>query len=110
MKNYIQPGNTLTIPAPAGGVVSGAVVISGSLIGVAAADATEGDDVALATEGVYELAKTSAQAWTLGAKIYWDETNSVATTVDTDNTLIGIAAAAAANPSAVGLVKIGPTL
>lgn len=110
MKNYIQPGNVLTIPAPTGGVVSGAPVISGSLIGIADATAAEGEEVAVSTEGVFELAKTSAQAWTLGAKVYWDGTNSVATTTATGNTLIGIAAAAAANPSALGLVKIGPTL
>jgi predicted RecA/RadA family phage recombinase len=110
MKNFIQHGRTLTVPAPTGGVVSGAVVIIGALVAIANADAAEGEDVALETAGVFELPKTSAQAWTVGAKIYWDATNAVATTTSSGNTLMGIAAAAAANPSATGLVKIGPTL
>lgn len=109
MKNFVQCGDTLTVPAPAD-VDAGGVVISGSLVGIASADAASGDDVAVVTEGVFEIAKVSAQAWTLGAKIHWDATASNATTVSTSNTLIGIAAAAAANPSATGLVKIGPTL
>lgn len=110
MKNFIQHGRSLTVPAPSGGATSGAPVIIGSLVGIASCDADEGADVTIETQGVFELAKTSAQAWTVGAKIYWDAVNSVTTTVSTSNTLIGIAAAAAANPSATGLVKIGPTL
>ncbi|HXV31864.1 MAG TPA: DUF2190 family protein [Sinorhizobium sp.] len=109
MKNYIQPGKSIDITAPSGGVTSGLVAIIGSLIGVAAVTAAEGEAAAIATEGVFELPKTSAQAWTVGAKIYWDATNSVATTVSTSNTLIGIAVAVAANPSSTGMVKLGPT-
>lgn len=109
MKNYIQPGDAIDIVAPAGGTVSGRVCILGSLIGVAASTVAQGADCALHTEGVFELAKTSAQAWTVGAKIYWDGTNNVATTTSSGNTLIGIAVAAAANPSAVGWVKLGAT-
>lgn len=110
MKNYIQPGNVMTIPAPTGGVVSGAPVISGSLVGIADATAAEGENVAVSTEGVFELAKAASQAWTLGAKIYWSAANSNCTTTASGNTLIGIAAAAADAAATLGLVKIGPTL
>jgi predicted RecA/RadA family phage recombinase len=109
MKNFIQLGKSIDIAAPAGGVTSGLVVILGSLIGVSSVTAPEGEMVAIQTEGVYDLPKTSAQAWTVGAKIYWDATNKVATTTATSNTLIGIAVAAAANPSASGWVKLGAT-
>lgn len=109
MKNFIQPGKVIDAIAPTGGVVSGLVYVIGSLIGVADITAAEGAEFALSTEGVYELPKTSAQAWTLGAKIYWDSTAKVATTATSGNTLIGIAAVAAANPSAVGRVKLGAT-
>ncbi|KKL79884.1 hypothetical protein LCGC14_2010330, partial [marine sediment metagenome] len=34
-KNFIQPGDTLTVTAPAGGVVSGGAVEIGKLFGVA---------------------------------------------------------------------------
>lgn len=104
MKNYIQPGDTITIPAPAA-VESGDGVKAGVLFGVAVTDADEGDDVAISTRGVFELPKTSAQAWTVGAAIYW--TGTAATTATTaGNLLIGTAAAAAANPSATGLVRL----
>lgn len=105
MKNYIQPGDVINVPAPAN-VASGAGVLVGTLFGVAAHSALSGDDVALKTHGVFEFPKTSAQAWTVGAAIYWDNTNKVCTTVSTDNTLIGKAVKAAANPSDLGAVRL----
>lgn len=107
MKTFRQNGDVLTIPAPSGGAVGGKPYVAGSIVGIFVADAAEGAPAALDCEGVHELAKTSAQAWTLGAKVYWDGTNNVATTAASGNSLIGVAAAAAANPSATGLVKIG---
>lgn len=104
MKNYQQPGDNLTIPAPAS-VSSGDGVKVGVLFGVAVSDADSGDDVVIATKGVYELPKTSAQAWTVGAAIYW--TGSACTTATTaGNLLIGVAAEAAANPSGTGMVRL----
>jgi predicted RecA/RadA family phage recombinase len=107
MKNFIEAGDTLTVPAPSGGVASGGVVIIGSLIGIAGSTATAGVNVAVKTRGVFELPKVSAQAWTVGAPIYWDAGAGNATTTATDNTAIGYATDAAANPSAVGRVRIG---
>lgn len=104
MKTYQQPGDTLTVPAPSA-VSSGDGVKVGVLFGVAVYDADSGDDVEIATKGVYELPKTSAQAWTVGAAIYW--TGSAATTATTaGNLLIGVAAEAAANPSSTGMVRL----
>lgn len=104
-KNFIQPGDTVTVAAPAA-VTSGAGVLVGSLFGIAQFDADNGADVEICTKGVYELPKTSAQAWTVGAKIYWD--GSKCTTADGSgaNTLIGHAMAIAANPSATGIVRL----
>ncbi|MCX5571477.1 DUF2190 family protein [Kaistia nematophila] len=105
MKNFIQPGDTVTVPAPAD-VVSGAGVLVGKLFGVANFDAKSGDPVEISRSGVYELAKTSGQAWTVGALIYFD--GSKATTADNSgaNPKIGYALAAAANPSATGIVVL----
>lgn len=105
MKNYIQTGDNVTVAAPAD-VLSGAGVLVGSLFGVASADAASGASVVIVTRGVFTLPKTSAQAWTVGAKIYWDATNKVCTTTATSNTEIGVAIEAAANPSASGVVRI----
>lgn len=105
MKNFIQRGDTVTVPAPAN-VASGSGVLVGKLFGVAAFDAASGEPVELQTVGVFELPKTTAQAWTVGAPIYWD--GSKCTTADGSgaNTLIGHALAAAANPSASGIVRL----
>lgn len=106
MKNYVQPGVTVTVTAPED-VTSGRGLLVGALFGIAATTAASGAEVEIVTEGVFTHAKTSAQAWTQGAKVYWDNTNKVFTTAASGNTLVGVAAAAAANPSATGTVRLG---
>ncbi len=105
-KNYIQPGKTLTLIAP-NDVSSGDGLLVGSIFGVASGDAVSGADVEAMTEGVFDLAKTSAQAWSQGDKVYWDDTNKECTAVAAGNVLIGVAVADAANPSDTGRVMIG---
>jgi predicted RecA/RadA family phage recombinase len=105
MQNFIQPGDTLTLIAPYN-VASGAGLLVGKLFGVAAYTALSGAEVEARLKGVFELPKTSAQAWSQGADIYWDDTNKVATTTSSGNTLMGKAAKAAANPSDTGVVRL----
>ncbi|MBT9386978.1 DUF2190 family protein [Pseudooceanicola sp. CBS1P-1] len=105
MKTYIQPGESLTLPAPYD-VSSGGGVLVGGLFGFAQHDALAGADVTLERRGVFTHAKTSAQAWTVGAQVYWDDTAKVLTTTATDNTLVGAATAIAANPSDTGEVLV----
>lgn len=109
MKNYIQPGDDITVPAPAGGTVSGKLCVIGSLIGVAKTTQLEGEPVTLSTEGVFEYAKTSALAIAIGDKLYYDAANNVLNKTSAGNTLVGIAVEAAANPSATVKVKLGAT-
>ncbi|MEJ6397038.1 DUF2190 family protein [Yoonia sp. 208BN28-4] len=103
MKNYVNEGKAITVTAAAA-VASGAGVLAGALFGVAQGDAEAGEPLVLVRCGQFDLAKTSAQAWTVGAKLYWDNSNNVVTTAASGNTLIGCAGAAAANPSATGTV------
>jgi predicted RecA/RadA family phage recombinase len=109
MKNYVNQGVNLTIAAPYDRS-SGEGALVGTIFGVAQEDVTSGNDVVLVRRGVFELAKVSAQAWTLGAKLYWDDTAKNCTTTASGNTLIGAAAAAAANPSATGTVLLDGTI
>jgi predicted RecA/RadA family phage recombinase len=90
MKNYIQPGHALTLVAPYD-VVSGDGLLVGSIFGVASHDALSGAEVEAQLTGVLDLAKVASQAWTAGAKVYWDNTAKRATTVASGNTLIGVA-------------------
>jgi predicted RecA/RadA family phage recombinase len=106
MKNFVQPGHAVTVTAPRN-LASGELVIVGLLAGVAQHSALSGAPVEIVTNGVFDLAKTSAQAWTVGAAIYGIPATGVATTATTaGNVLIGTALAVAANPSAIGRVRL----
>ncbi|SCM79961.1 conserved hypothetical protein [uncultured Pleomorphomonas sp.] len=106
MKNFIQPGKTLTLTAPVGGVIGGNFYFIGSAFGVACGSADAGEKFDLdVSGGVFELTKNSAEAWTEGAPIYATAAG-VMTVTSTDNTKVGIAVAAAANPSGVGRVRL----
>jgi len=110
MKNYVQPGATLTLTAPYA-VTSGDGLLIGSIFGVAAGDAASGATVEAALTGVFDLTKIGSQAWTVGAKVYWDDTNKRCTTVATDNTLIGVAVDAVAGGAGdtIGRVRLNGT-
>jgi len=107
MRNYVQPGAALTMTAPYA-VTSGDGLLVGSIFGVAAADAASGTTVEAALTGVFDLTKIGSQAWTVGAKVYWDDTNKRCTTVATDNTLIGVAVEAVAGGAGdtIGRVRL----
>lgn len=105
MINAVQDGRVLTLTAPYA-VASGVGAQVGSIFGVATADIANGVEGEFETEGVFDLAKTSAQAWTVGQKIYWDNNNKRCDSDGTVGILIGAATAVAANPSSTGYVKL----
>ncbi|MCK0195730.1 DUF2190 family protein [Ancylobacter sp. 6x-1] len=99
--------NTITLTAPYA-VVSGEGLLVGSIFGVGAGTAASGEPVETALVGVFDLTKVGSQAWTVGAKVYWDDTNKRTTTVSTDNTLIGVAVEAVASGAGdtIGRVRL----
>ncbi|GAB3464099.1 DUF2190 family protein [Azotobacter salinestris] len=107
MKSYIQPGDIVIVTAPAGGTVSGQIYKVGSIIGVAATTETAGDPVELKLTGVFALNKTSAQAWAVGDPVYMNTSTRVLTNASAAGlVLVGVATEVAANPSAVGRVRL----
>lgn len=98
MKNYLQPGNTVTVAAPAA-VLSGDLVVVGSIVGVAATDAESGADVEIDTEGVFSLPKVTSDVIAQGDRLYWDASVSKLTkTAGTGSKpLVGLAVTAAGN-------------
>ena len=90
MKTYVQPGHTVTLAAPYA-VTSGSGMLVGALFGIATHDAAQSEPTETLLSGVVDLNKIGAEAWAVGDRVYWDDTNKEATIVDTDNTLIGIA-------------------
>lgn len=105
-KNFIQPGDTITVTAPAD-VVSGAGVLVGNIFGIAQFSAKSGEPVEIATTRVWEVEKVSAQAWaSVGLEIYWDASAGKFTTTASTNKLVGVNLAVAANPSPTGVVRL----
>ncbi|WP_217577334.1 DUF2190 family protein [Mesorhizobium sp. GbtcB19] len=110
MKNYIQPGNiipwTNSDVTGAADVASGDGVVAGSLFGVAQGDIAVGDSGELAVTGVFELPKTTSQAWTFGQRLYWDAAGGKLTSTASSNKLVGVAIEATASDAAVGKARL----
>jgi predicted RecA/RadA family phage recombinase len=104
MRNYVQRGDTLTMPAPYD-LSSGDGALVGVVFGVASGDAEATAEVELATVGVYTLPK-AAGAVTQGAALYWDNTAKVVTTTSTSNTRIGVCIVPAASGDATATVRL----
>lgn len=105
MKNYVQSGTNITVPAPAH-VLSGAPVLIGKLFGIAARDALAGMPLDLVTTGVFTLSKVSTQPLAIGDKLYFDAAAGLVTTAAGSNAYIGVAVKPAANPSGEAEVRL----
>ena len=103
MKNYIQPGETVTLTAPVD-VKSGDGVLVGSLFGVAAYDALTGTDVEVAVEGVFELPKITG-AIAAGAPVHWSGSACEGTAV-AGSALIGAAVEAVGSSATIVRVRL----
>lgn len=104
---FIKPGNTVTLTAPAGGVVAGMLYLVGALLVLAKTTAAAGAEFEGATNGVFEDApKKTAQAWAEGTKLYWDNVASVFTTTVTGNSPVGICLSAEIAAAATGTVML----
>lgn len=112
MKNYIQPGETLTVTAPSGGVVSGQPVLINSLFGVCATTQAEGAEVEIDTVGVFELAKVTTDVIAAGEKLYWDAgaAKLTKTAGSGSKPLVGVAVTAAGNGATVIRIRLIQTL
>ncbi|HRM74217.1 MAG TPA: DUF2190 family protein [Paracoccus sp. (in: a-proteobacteria)] len=105
MKNFVQPGDVITILAPAA-VLSGRPVIAGEIVGIASGDAASGAPVDVATSGVFILPKIAANAFALGAPAYWDAASILVTSEAEDGVRIGVAIAAAPVGAATVTVRL----
>ncbi len=97
MKTFIQNGDVITVTAPTGGVASGDGVIVGSLFGIAAFTAAEGEAVEIATRGVYVLPKEPTAVIAAGDQVAWDATEKRIDLPGTGLYPVGIATEAAGN-------------
>lgn len=114
MKNYVQEGKTLRVTVPSGSyaedLAAGDGVLIGVLFGVAQHDAAIGEEVEIARYGVFNLAKTTSQAWTVGQKAYWSVATNKVTTSAGSNKLIGVVVADAGSNDETGSVCLDGTV
>ncbi|MBC7286006.1 DUF2190 family protein [Hoeflea sp.] len=104
MKNFVQPGATITFTAAAP-VASGDGVLMGTLFGVASTSAEIGMPFEAALSGVFSLPK-EAVVMTAGAAVYWNATAGNATTVATGNKLIGATTEAATSGATAARIRL----
>lgn len=106
MKNYISTGERIKVVAPSGGLTAGQPYLVGSKVVVVVSGGVEGATVAAMTEGVFELNKATG-AVAIGQPLFWDNTNSVLTTVNAaGNVLVGYAFKAALSADVTAFVVI----
>ena len=105
--NFIAPADPHTLPAPAGGVVSGSAYLIGAAFGIAGNTAAEGAGFPFHRSGVWSMPKATGVNWAVGAKLYWDNTAKAVTNVATSNTLIGVSREARVNADATVEVALG---
>lgn len=104
---YWQRGETLDYTATEKAVTNGQVVSLGGRIGVAGNDIAKGETGALHVTGVFIMEKAASVTVTMGAALYFDESEEKITTVAAGNVPAGYAAADAETSDATVLVNIG---
>ncbi len=70
-KNYVQPGEHITVTAAAD-TTSGDLVVIGDLVGVALGDALTSQPLVLALKGVFTLPKLNTEAAAVGDILHTD--------------------------------------
>lgn len=89
-QSYKQPGNILTLTAPYARASSGLGMKVGALFGVTCDAIANGEAGQVQTEGVHALTKIGSQAWSVGDRIFWDDSNKRLTSVATDGMFVGV--------------------
>lgn len=111
MKNFVQPGHVIEVPAAASAVESGQVVVVGSHLAIANNDAGVGEPFNATLNGVFVVPKAAGAAWTLGLPLMWDASAGAFAVVGTaaagDVTAAGVTAfVAAAAADTTGYVRL----
>lgn len=109
MKTYVQPGNAFTGVFPYARNAGDGVLFGGSLFGIAVDNVASGATGVALVEGVFSgvTKNTGAgEAYTIGQRLFWDNTNKRVTSTSTANTAIGMCWVAAATGDATTTMSI----
>lgn len=105
MNNYRETGDTVVVASPEA-ASSGEFLVKAGLSGVASAAADNGAEVVLKRKGVFELPKTTSEAWAQGQPLYWNASTKAFTTTKGANQRRGTAFAAADAADTTGEVLL----
>lgn len=107
MKNYVQPGNVVEVIMPGAKTSGDGVLVGSRLFGVAVDTYTSGSTGQIAVEGVFDIAKTTGQAYAAGAQVWWNDTTAKLTNGTGANVEAGIVVSAAASGDTTARVRVG---
>jgi predicted RecA/RadA family phage recombinase len=85
MKNFVEKGNRIAYVNTTGvAILAGAVVIIGSIIGIAESDIAIAGTGTVCVEGVYSLGKTAGLVITQGDRLFFNTSTKLITKTATD--------------------------
>ncbi len=105
---YVQNGDAVDF-IPDADVAAGSIVVAGDLVGVTKLDIKAGELGALATVGVFEIAKGEgvALAFDYGKTVYWNAaTKKVADSAGAGVVLLGKAVTPGGSPADAEIVRV----
>lgn len=105
-QTYSDPSDIMEFTAPSGGALVGTPYLIGQLLAIAKTSAAVGLPFRATTEGVHLLPKTTGEAWTEGAFLYWDDSGKKITTTSASNTLVGSVGIAASSGATSGYCRL----
>jgi predicted RecA/RadA family phage recombinase len=102
---FVQEGCSIDY-TPGADIAAGDVVVQGDLVGVAKLEIKSGKLGSLAVDGVFDFAKNTGVAYTVGTFLFWDDTANVVTATATGNKMIGKVVRAAATTDTTVRVRM----
>lgn len=104
--NFVHGDPLMVDYTPSSAVVAGEVIPSGTRCLIVHSDtAADVLGAVAAGGGVYDVAKATGTGIATDVKVYWDNSNSVATATASGNTLLGVTVAAAASADEIVRVQ-----
>jgi predicted RecA/RadA family phage recombinase len=109
MINFSQDGEIMDFANSSGSTIaSGAIVAVGGRCGVALVDIADGSSGAVQLCGVFNVGKTTSQAWTQGQDLFFVSGTGKLSSAASGNTYFGKAFVAAGSSDTTGYAMLSP--
>lgn len=110
-KNFLQPGNVVTVTAPANFSSGEGALVGAGLFGVVGGDVLSGEDMDLHMVGVFDLAADTEDTFAIGDSVFWNATTKKCESAADSNSeataLIGVAVGAKGVGATTARVRLG---